>query len=160
QMVLTKNPNYNREILFHDANNEWKKYKKDPNIQRIIDEFFNTPVPLQGFLILYVQYSTQSINNNSYVNITPQVIPQTTPQLPLQELNESNEPSHTNAVAQKEVINQIKEVEKKLVEFITLNDTINDFQLHQDLYVLVFETNLGCNEYEEPEVGNIEDTEQ
>ncbi|CAG8590061.1 308_t:CDS:2, partial [Cetraspora pellucida] len=74
-MVLTKNLNYNRKILFHNANNKWKKYKKDPNIQRIIDEFFNTPVPLQGFPILYIQHSTQSINNNSYMNVTPQSMP-------------------------------------------------------------------------------------
>ncbi|CAG8770513.1 13704_t:CDS:1, partial [Cetraspora pellucida] len=68
QIVITKNPNYNHEILFRDANNEWKKYKKVPNIQRIIDEFFNTPVSLQGYPILYIQHSTQSINNNSYMN--------------------------------------------------------------------------------------------
>ncbi|CAG8751963.1 6869_t:CDS:2, partial [Cetraspora pellucida] len=131
-MVLTKNPNYNREILFRDANNEWKKYKKDPNIQRIINEFFNTSVPLQGFSILYIQHSTQSINNNLYVNITPQVISQAIAQLPLQELSESNESSRANAVAQKEVINQIKEVEKKLVEFITLNDTIKQLKRNAD----------------------------
>ena len=56
-MVLTKNPDYNRESLFHEANSEWKKYKKDKNIEEIIRDFFNTPVLIQGFPVLHTKCS-------------------------------------------------------------------------------------------------------
>ena len=46
QIVLTKNPDYNCEILFYEANSEWKKYKKNKNIEKIIKRFFNTSVPI------------------------------------------------------------------------------------------------------------------
>ncbi|CAG8681356.1 4451_t:CDS:1, partial [Racocetra persica] len=114
----TKNPNYNHEILFRKVNNEWKKYK---NIQKIIDEFNNTPIPLQGFSVLYTRHLA-----NSQVDTLIQTV-----QLPTQEQPEM---PHTNALAQKETYNQIKEAKKKFLEFISLYSTTNDFQLHRNLY--------------------------
>ncbi len=46
QIVLIKNPNYNCEILFREVNIKWKEYKKNKNIKEIIEDFFNTSIPI------------------------------------------------------------------------------------------------------------------
>lgn len=128
-MVLTKNPDYNREILFHEANSEWKKYKKDKNIEEIIRDFFNTPVPIQGFPVLHTKCSTQTVNN-SYADIVDTT--NTTVQLPLQQPDEL---PRINAPSQKRIFDEIKEAEKKLVEFTSLYSSANDIQLRRDLHM-------------------------
>ena len=90
-MVLAKNPNYNREILFREANIEWKKYKKNKNIEEIIKDFFSTLIPIQGFPILYIRCSTQMVDTSHVdtANITNITVP-----LPIQQPDEL---SHANA---------------------------------------------------------------
>ena len=127
-MVLAKNPNYNREILFRETNIEWKKYKKNKNIEEIIKDFFNTPIPIQGFPILHTKCSTQAVDTShaDTVNTTNTTVP-----LPIQQPDEL---PRANAPSQKKIFDQIKDDEKKLVEFTSLYGATNDFQLRRDLY--------------------------
>ena len=90
-MVLAKNPNYNREILFREANIEWKKYKKNKNIEEIIKDFFSTPIPIQGFPILHTRCSTQTVDT---LHVDTANTTNITVLLPIQQPDEL---SHANA---------------------------------------------------------------
>ncbi len=83
QIVLIKNPNYNCEILFREVNIKWKEYKKNKNIKEIIEDFFNTSIPIQGFPVLHTRCSSQTVNNSpNTTNITVQLPIQQPDELP------------------------------------------------------------------------------
>ncbi len=54
--------------------------------------------------------------------------------LPIQQ---SDELLRVNAPSQKKIFDQIKEAEKKLVEFTSLYEATNDFQLRKDFYTRI-----------------------